>query len=322
MKILVLGLGVIGSTYGYIFKQAGNTVHHLLRKSNYPTQLKIKMLDGRTTKKGKFFEDNYQIQNYQEDQRYDLIILSVSSGHLREAVNTLRKKHVRGTILLFCNFWHTHAEIESIMNGYKYIIGFPVAGGQIIDGTLNCVVFDHILLQNKSNVNNADYTKISSLCESTQLGIENQRDMIEWIWLHMAINAGVVLGATNQDVITSPSQMAIELMNNQKSLEIAIRLIRNSIKITKSRGVKLRYYLNELWIYYLPANISSYFMKKIFKKDELARKIMTLHNDLNDMLFGCRAVYETGKKNRIQAQCFYDSYNRLVDSKLINDRIR
>lgn len=33
MKILVIGLGVIGSTYGYLFQKAGHRVEHLIRDS-------------------------------------------------------------------------------------------------------------------------------------------------------------------------------------------------------------------------------------------------------------------------------------------------
>lgn len=36
MKICILGLGVIGTTYGYVFKKAGHQVEHLLREMNNP----------------------------------------------------------------------------------------------------------------------------------------------------------------------------------------------------------------------------------------------------------------------------------------------
>ncbi|WP_373280247.1 2-dehydropantoate 2-reductase N-terminal domain-containing protein [Leuconostoc citreum] len=55
MNILILGHGVIGSIYGYIFQKNAHHVRHLLRDN--PTQkngqsININMLDGRYNKKG------------------------------------------------------------------------------------------------------------------------------------------------------------------------------------------------------------------------------------------------------------------------------
>ena len=56
MKICILGLGVIGTTYGYVFKKAGHQVEHLLREMNnpnVPSSLDVKILDGAILKKEK-----------------------------------------------------------------------------------------------------------------------------------------------------------------------------------------------------------------------------------------------------------------------------
>lgn len=56
MRICIVGLGVIGTTYGYVFQKAGDQVEHLLReekKSKAPASLKISLLDGRYKKKEK-----------------------------------------------------------------------------------------------------------------------------------------------------------------------------------------------------------------------------------------------------------------------------
>ena len=64
MKILILGLGVIGTTYGYVFQKQGHTVEHLIRESKRttaPKKLKIDLLDGRYSSKGKKITDEYPI---------------------------------------------------------------------------------------------------------------------------------------------------------------------------------------------------------------------------------------------------------------------
>ena len=56
MSILVVGLGVIGTTYGYLFQKAGHRVEHLVRKSSARaavSSLEVEILDGRTDPKAR-----------------------------------------------------------------------------------------------------------------------------------------------------------------------------------------------------------------------------------------------------------------------------
>lgn len=55
MKILVVGLGVIGTTYAYLFEKAGHEVEHFIRENsdkNSIEMLEVDLLDGRTDKYG------------------------------------------------------------------------------------------------------------------------------------------------------------------------------------------------------------------------------------------------------------------------------
>ena len=50
MNILVVGLGVIGTTYGHLFQKAGHNVEHLLRQNSSKANVKslrVDVLDGR-----------------------------------------------------------------------------------------------------------------------------------------------------------------------------------------------------------------------------------------------------------------------------------
>ena len=55
MDVLVVGLGVIGTTYGLVFKQAGHNVEHYIREGSRKRNIKrltVSLLDGRKTTKG------------------------------------------------------------------------------------------------------------------------------------------------------------------------------------------------------------------------------------------------------------------------------
>ena len=152
MRICVVGLGVIGTTYGYVFQKAGHQVEHLLReekKSKAPESLNISLLDGRYNKKGEEKADQYEVNLAESNAEYDFIILSVASGKIKDAIATLSQSHITGSLILFCNFWNSREEIDEIVGTYPYIIGFPTAGGHLAGNVLDCVLFDHIMLESE-----------------------------------------------------------------------------------------------------------------------------------------------------------------------------
>lgn len=134
--------------------------------------------------------------------------------------------------------------------------------------------------------------------------------MLEWIWLHMAINAGVVSIAAKYADMDNPTEAAENLMSSSKLLAEAVCAIRETSKIVKARGVNLKHYRNELWGYKLPIFISAPIMKRMFATNILTRKIMTLHNNTEDLLFVCKCLYDTGKQYNIKAPIFYNAYEK------------
>lgn len=107
MKICILGLGVIGTTYGYVFQKAGHQIEHLVRenkKQNVPAKLNITILDGRYDNKGEEKTDTYTVNLAKPDTSYDFILLSVSCGKIKDAIATLSQNNITGSLILFCNF--------------------------------------------------------------------------------------------------------------------------------------------------------------------------------------------------------------------------
>lgn len=66
------------------------------------------------------------------------------------------------------------------------------------------------------------------------------------------------------------------------------------MKIVKKRGVKFKYFTNEIILFYLSAMILIPVIKKIFKNNILTR-IILLHNNRNDLLYQRQGLLETGK---------------------------
>ncbi len=317
MKICILGLGVIGTTYGYALQKAGHQVEHWIRehkRASAPARLSVEILDGRYNKKGEEKKDNYEILLAEKNTDYDLIIMSVASGAVQNAMETITANHLNGSVLLFCNFWNSRAEIQTIFDTRPFVIGFPTAGGHMGHDTLNCVLFDHIMLESNEKTNIPNYPDLLALLQSAGLKAEIPYDMTEWIWLHMAINAGVTSTAAQNGNVDDPRQLALNLMGDSRMIKEAIRTIRETIKAVSARGVDLKKYRGEVMPYRLPAPISSVVMKRMFANNELTSRIMTLHNDIKDILYGCSCVYQTAKEEHLDLPRYYDKMDRILQA--------
>lgn len=62
--------------------------------------------------------------------------------------------------------------------------------------------------------------------------------------------------------------------------------------------------------YKMPSKLAEIIMKRMFKSNELTRKIMQLHNNVEDLIYVCKSVYETGEENGISTPLLSEKYER------------
>ena len=109
-------------------------------------------------------------------------------------------------------------------------------------------------------------------------------------------------------------------MGSTRMLARVVKAIREASRIVASRGVDLRHYRSEMLVYRLPTAASAPLMKRMFARNLLTRRIMTLHGNTADLLFVCRTVYEQGRANGISAPIFYKSYEAARDKAARRDQ--
>ena len=206
------------------------------------------------------------------------------------------------------------------MAGRDVLLGYPVAGGSITGERLTCCVFDHIMLERQDRARFPGYERVEALFGSCGISLERPHDMLEWIWLHMAINAGVGAVAAMYGDVEDTTRAAEQLMGSTRMLARVVKAIREASRIVASRGVDLRRYRSEMLAYRLPTAASAPLMKRMFARNLLTRRIMTLHGNTADLLFVCRTVYEQGRTNGVSAPIFYRSYEAAQDKATRHDQ--
>lgn len=180
MNILVVGLGVIGATYGYLFQRAGHRVEHLVRRSSARAgidSLDVEILDGRSDPKGATSHDRYRV-HHRTRADYDLIVVSVPSGGAAGVMADLDANGVEGPVLLCCGLWGGREELDGLMAGREFVLGYPVAGGSITGSRLACCVFDHVMLERRDRARFPHYERVEALFASCGIGLEHPHDML------------------------------------------------------------------------------------------------------------------------------------------------
>lgn len=306
----MVGTGVIGSIYGYLFSKAGHHTEHMTHHAPPShASIDVELLDGRGSRHGVESFGNYEYRQTSRKQ-YDFIIVSVPCEGIRSVVQNLDARGLRGTIVLFSGIWSDRSDLESVMEGRPYILGYPVAGGNIKDGILHGCVFDHIMLERADKSSIANYSSLEALFQACNISLETPHDMLEWIWIHMAINAAVVSVAAANGDIRDSARAATHLMDSSVLLKQAVRAIRETVGIVERRGVRLGNYRNELIAYKLPTVISVPLMRHMFASNVLTRKIMTLHGNAQDLAYVCSGVYASGQSESVRTPIFSDCYER------------
>ena len=75
MKIAVLGLGVIGTTYAYAFQKAGCDTYHIVRPGKeIRSEIPVHLLDGRYDKKGEEKDGTYNVKTAPDNEAFDFIL--------------------------------------------------------------------------------------------------------------------------------------------------------------------------------------------------------------------------------------------------------
>lgn len=314
MRVLILGLGVIGTSYGYLLKAAGHTVEHILRPGSPAAavaELHVDLLDGRGHPRGLATQGSYTVEHAHPGSSYDLVLVSTGSLKLPEVLRTLQDQKCSGPILLLSGIWETRDSLNQILAGHDVALGYPVAGGELDLGNrhLDAVVFDHIELDGSERPSQARTAAIEAF---TSVGItaEHPADMLEWIWVHMAINAGVISAAAVDADMTAPAQAAEALMTDTGRLRFAIRLVRECLTIVAARGVDLRRYRADVAPFRIPTMIAAPLMKRMFAGNELTRRIMLLHANPADLSYVCGSVYREGQSLGVSTPHFSAAFEQ------------
>ena len=238
MKALIVGRGVVGTIYGWALSQAGVDVTHVVRRDGLPAAVTLDLLDLRPGYR-KHNRVSYAAKTVRQIARadcFDLAIVATKHYQAAEAVRQYRPNAPDATFLLFTANWDGPGEIDRLLPRSSMLWGYAGAsGGPDEHGVLVATVNPSVRFGMMEGNDPEKFRVVTGLFERAGFTLDVKRDIIEWLWVHHAINGGGIGTALWAGGIA-------EATRSLKTLRLGVWATREALDVVAARGVDLKAY--------------------------------------------------------------------------------
>jgi 2-dehydropantoate 2-reductase len=289
----MFGAGVIGTVYGFALSRAGVDVTHYVRpekKRALEKGIRLQLLDGRS-RPSSGTSAVYQLKlvdSLSPADDYDFYIVSVRHYQLDAVLPIVKNNAGKADILFFNGNWAGFESIDRVLPRAKYLWGFPVAGGGYTpDGILNAALLNEVRLGETDGHATSRTEQLKAVFEQARMKVDIQQNMLHWLWVHFAINGGVIGAAFKAGGAT-------QLLNSIPRLHDAILAGRDALAVCAARGVNVPKF-GDAKAFYQPSWLGAIAIWLMMKTNKPARKIMETHTAIDELREIYRDVLRTGE---------------------------
>lgn len=236
MKLLIVGLGVIGTGYGWAFTEAGSHVTHLVRPGRaqrYEGGIDLDLLDLRpghldtltTTYSPTIVED------VSPGDAFELVMVPVKHYQLAETLRGLKDETPAADFLLFAANWDGPQAVDELLPRSRYVWGYAASTGGHGGDVLVFNMSDRFRFGPIGGEQPPWAQRVVDLFAAAAVEPDWKPDMLEWLWVHFAIAAGLIGTA----LYVGGQQ---ELMQDEAALrDLLAPAVRESLQVLERRGV-------------------------------------------------------------------------------------
>jgi 2-dehydropantoate 2-reductase len=194
MKTLVVGMGIIGTIYGYALSEAGVDVAHFVRPGQSARLRDGVALDLLDERKGhtKYNVTRYAVKCVEEllpSDGYDLILVPTNSYQTEEALKILAPQSGQALFLILAANWEGTAFIDRLLPRERYLLGYPDGGGTIRNGVYWTNLGSEMHLGQVDGNSAEKLDRVKALFARADMQPDVQENILHWLWVH---NAGVI----------------------------------------------------------------------------------------------------------------------------------
>ncbi len=241
MKILIVGMGNVGLMHGWALSEGGVDVTHVVRKgsqSGYSGGVRMDVMDFRNGAP-EFYQTSYPariVDDIRPGDGYDLVMVATNYLQSTDAVRQYKDKVPGADFLMFCANWKGPAEIDALLPRRRYLWGYSVSSGaRGGDGVLYANIQKIYRIGELEGGKSGLLQKITDIFSKARLVPEIKDDIIGWLWIHQAVNAGLIGTFLARHGMPSADTAMEEWV-------FIVRAVKDALKILEKRGVDCREY--------------------------------------------------------------------------------
>jgi 2-dehydropantoate 2-reductase len=152
---------------------------------------------------------------------------------------------------------------------------------------LDAALLDEVRLGELDGQSTVRLRRLAEIFESARLSVDVQENIQHWLWVHFAINSGVIGAAFKAGGAT-------QLLKSVPRLRDAILAGRDALAVCKSRGVDVGAF-DDAKAFYRPSWVGAVAVWLMMKSNRAARKIMETHTAVDELQVIFRDVLRTGE---------------------------
>ena len=249
MKTLIIGRGVVGTIYGWALSKAGIDVTHVVRKEGLPGTDTLDLLDLRPgyPKNTRVTYAAKTVGQISPLDGFDLVIVATKHYQAAEAIRQYLPGASGATFLLFTANWDGTEEIDRLLPRSSILWGYSAASGgpdaqRILIATVNPTVRFGML----EGSDPEKFKAVTELFQRAGFTLDIKPNIIEWLWVHHAINAGTIGIALWAGGIA-------EATRSLKTMRLGALATREALDVVAARGVDLGRYPDARSVMNMPA---------------------------------------------------------------------
>lgn len=250
MKILILGTGAIGATYGWAFSEAGHDVTHLVkpgRQERFKSGIHLDIFDERKGHK-KNTITTYTlkcVEAIDPSEHYELIILPLHFYQIETALQALVPVSGDALFLVFGSNWHGTELIDTYLPRERYLLGFPYGGGTTQNGKHVVYLGTKVYLGEVDGNPSEKLEQMKSLFARADLRTDVPDNILHLIWTCHSTAVGLAAGIAQSREVKS-------FLRDKSSMEQGYRVVRELFELCRLRGCEPNKYPDQAFLFNVP----------------------------------------------------------------------
>lgn len=248
-NVLIVGRGVVGTIYGWALSQAGIDVTHVVRRDGLPDSDNLDLLDLRPgyPKHARVTYTPRTVRQISPADSFDLVVVATKHYQAADAIRQYLPFAPGATFLLFTANWDGTGEIDRLLPRSAMQWGYAAAsGGPDAAGTLVATVAPTVRMGMLAGADPAKFAAVTALFQRAGFALDVKADIIEWLWVHHAINAGGI------GICLWAGGIA-EATGSIRTMRLGVLAIREALDVLAARGVDVASYPEAKGVLNIPA---------------------------------------------------------------------